>query len=74
VTARGSGRRRRTAAYAGAAAVTAFAATVGLGANLGLFGLAQPDAGTSRVDQVRSASVARADAAPSTGPALPADD
>ncbi len=32
--------RRRAAAYAGAAAV---AVTVGLGANLGLFGLVQPD-------------------------------
>jgi hypothetical protein len=34
--------RRRAVAVAGAAVVSAFAATVGLGANLGLFGLVQP--------------------------------
>ena len=40
--------RRRAAAVAGAAVVSAFAATVALGANLGLFGLVQPaSAGSS---------------------------
>ena len=68
-------RRRRTAAVAGAAAVTAFAATVGLGANLGLFGLAEPDGHTSRLDDVRPVSVARpVTATPSPAPAEPADD
>jgi hypothetical protein len=68
-------RRRRTAAFAGAAAVTAFAATVGLGANLGLFGLAQPESSTSRLDDRRSLSITRAaGTAPTTAPAPPADD
>jgi hypothetical protein len=35
--------KRRKLAAAGALAVTVFAATVALGANFGLFGLAQPD-------------------------------
>ena len=68
-------RRRRTAAFAGAAAVTAFAATVGLGANLGLFGLAQPHSRTSRTDGVRPAAVAHVvDVTAATAQPATADD
>jgi hypothetical protein len=66
--AEGRVRRRKAAAFAGAAAVTAFAATVGLGANLGLFGLAEP--------QSRTGPAGDRPAAPATAPAVavPADD
>ena len=49
--------RRKAAAIAGAAAVTAFAATVGLGANFGLFGMTQPDSRVGHLDGARPASV-----------------
>ena len=61
--------RRRTAAIAGAAAITAFAATVGIGANFGLIGLAQPDHGTGPVDRAQVKAVLTAHP-----PAPPAPD
>ncbi|HEX5586163.1 MAG TPA: hypothetical protein VFZ17_02550 [Acidimicrobiia bacterium] len=48
--------RRKAAAIAGAAAVTTFAATVGLGANFGLFGLTQPDSGMGHLGGARAIS------------------
>ena len=42
--------RRKLMAVAGALSATAFATTVGLGANLGLFDMTQPDSGTGRLD------------------------
>jgi len=50
--------RRRAAATAGAAAVTAFAAVLGLGATFGLFGLTQPDGRVVHVDRAHVATVA----------------
>ena len=71
--------RRKAAAIAGAAAATTFAATVGLGATFGLFGLTQPDSRMGRLDGARAASVANtppavtATVAPATiAPAPPA--
>ncbi|MET0628428.1 MAG: hypothetical protein ABW033_08220 [Acidimicrobiia bacterium] len=48
--------RRKAAAIAGAAALTTFAATVGLGANFGLFGLTQPDSRMGHLDGARAIS------------------
>ena len=62
--AEGRVKRRKAAAVAGAAAVTAFAATVGLGANLGLFGLAAPESHTGPTDGARPAVQATAPPAP----------
>jgi len=63
--------RRKAAAFAGAAAVTAFAATVGLGANLGLFGLAEPQPRTGPAAGDRTAVETTA---PAPAPAADADD
>ena len=66
--------RRRAAAVAGAAVVSAFAATVGLGANLGLFGLVQPASAGSSARP--SATVAAAHTPTTTTgdhPAMPDD-
>lgn len=52
--------RRRTAAIAGAAAITAFAATLGIGANVGLIGLAQTDHGAGGVDHPQAKAVVTA--------------
>ena len=52
--------RRRAAAVAGAAVVSAFAATVGLGANFGLFGLVQPTS-AGKPAHTTTATVAAAD-------------
>jgi len=43
-------RRRRLVATAGALSVTAFAATVAIGANFGLVGQAEPDSPVGRLD------------------------
>jgi hypothetical protein len=43
-------------AVAGALSATAFATTVGLGANLGLFGITEPDSTVGRLDTSRPAS------------------
>jgi hypothetical protein len=51
-------RRRRTAAIAGTAALTAFAATLGLGANLGLFGLTEPSSRVGHLDTTRAPAAA----------------
>lgn len=68
-------RRRRAAAVAGAAAVTAFAAVAAVGANLGLFELAQPDPGAGDLAPIRAVSVAPpVDALPIPPPATTADD
>ena len=42
--------RRRLLATAGVLSVTAFATTVSLGANFGLFGLTQPDSPVGRLN------------------------
>jgi len=41
-------------AVAGTLSVTAFATTVALGANLGLFDMTQPDTGAGRLDGTRT--------------------
>jgi hypothetical protein len=50
--------RRKLVATAGALSVTAFAATVGLGATFGLFGVTQPDSPIGRLDDRRAVAVA----------------
>lgn len=75
--------RRKLAAVAGALSVTAFATTVGLGANFGLFGLTQPNspagrlavtrAGASTPDGVGNASVTPV-APPATKPSTAQPD
>ncbi|MFI5052981.1 MAG: hypothetical protein ACHQDE_01355 [Acidimicrobiia bacterium] len=42
--------RRKLLAMAGALSVTAFATTVGLGANFGLFGITEPNSSIGRLD------------------------
>jgi hypothetical protein len=49
--------RRRLVATAGALSVTAFAATVTLGATFGLFGVTQPDSPLGRLDDRRAVAV-----------------
>ena len=49
-------KRRKLAAAAGALSVTAFATTVGLGANFGLFGLTQPESPVGRLDSANTAT------------------
>jgi hypothetical protein len=66
--------RRKLLAVAGALSATAFATTLGLGANLGLFDMTQPDSGAGRLDGTPVAATAGAPA-PSTDnpqPATPA--
>jgi hypothetical protein len=48
--------RRKLLATAGVLSITAFATTVGLGANFGLFGLTEPESPVGRLDSRRSAS------------------
>jgi hypothetical protein len=57
-------RRRKLVATAGALAVTAFGATLALGANLGLVGQAEPDSPVGRLDARRSAATAPPAAVP----------
>jgi len=67
--------RRKLLAVAGALSVTAFATTVGLGANFGLFGITEPDSPAGRLDPSRAGTSARpvTPASVSTAaPALPA--
>ena len=69
-------RRRKLVATAGALSVTAFAATLAIGANFGLVGQAEPDSPVGRLDaKPPSAQAVAADSA--TGHpqvTLPADD
>jgi hypothetical protein len=51
-------RRRKFWATAGALSATAFAATVGLGANLGLFGITEPNSSVGHLGTDRSAASA----------------
>jgi hypothetical protein len=48
--------RRKLLATAGALSVTAFATTVCLGANFGLFGLTEPNSPVGRLDPDRAAT------------------
>lgn len=48
--------RRKLLAVAGALSVTAFATTVGLGANFGLFGITEPHSSVGRLDTGRAAA------------------
>jgi hypothetical protein len=58
--------RRRLLATAGALSATAFATTVCLGANFGLFGLTQPDSPVGRLDVRRPVAAAVRVAPPTT--------
>lgn len=64
-------KRRKLVATAGALSATAFATTVCLGANFGLFGLTEPNSPVGRLDPNRAAAAA-ADARvrPSASPAV----
>jgi hypothetical protein len=53
-------RRRRLVATAGALSVTAFAATVAIGANFGLVGQAEPDSPVGRLDDRHKVTVVEA--------------
>jgi hypothetical protein len=50
--------RRKLLATAGALSAAAFATTLGLGANFGLFGITEPDSPVGRLDPDRTAAVA----------------
>jgi hypothetical protein len=69
-------RRRKLVATAGALSVTAFAATVAIGANFGLVGQAEPDSPMGRLDDHHTVVAdaagggARASAVVVTTPAL----
>jgi hypothetical protein len=69
-------RRRKLVATAGALTVTAFAATVAIGANFGLAGRAESDSPIGRLHpQAPTAQEVSADAvATHAAPAVPADD
>ena len=63
--------RRKLVATAGALSVTAFAATLGLGATFGLFGVTQPDSPLGRLDDRRAvAVVVNAGRGPAASPAV----
>jgi hypothetical protein len=62
--------RRKLLATAGALSATAFATTLGLGANFGLFGVTEPDSPVGRLEPDRAAVVADADVAPGASPAV----
>ena len=62
--------RRRLLATGGALSVTAFATTVCLGANFGLFGLTEPDSPVGRLDPDRAAAAADTDIRPAASPAV----
>ena len=53
--------RRKLLATAGALSVTAFATTVGLGANFGLFGVTEPDSPVGRLDHAGRVDASRRD-------------
>jgi hypothetical protein len=57
--------RRKLLATAGVLSITAFATTVGLGANFGLFGLTEPDSPVGHLDSRRPVAVVRAAASAS---------
>jgi hypothetical protein len=65
-------RRRKLVATAGAVTVTAFAATVAIGANFGLAGRAAPESPAGRLATRTGAAHAPAPSTPR--PTLPADD
>jgi hypothetical protein len=69
-------RRRKLVATAGALSVTAFAATVAIGANFGLVGQAAPDSPAGRLDAKATTAHAVSAEAPVTEapPTVPADD
>ena len=48
--------RHKLLATAGMLSITAFATTVGLGANFGLFGLTQPESPVGRLDSANTAT------------------
>ena len=62
-------RRRKLVATAGALSVTAFAATVAIGANFGLVGQAEPNSPIGRLEDHRHV-VASAASAPAVGAAV----
>jgi hypothetical protein len=62
--------RRKLLAVAGALSMGAFATTVGLGANLGLFGLAQPDSQVGRLDGTKPTATVVPAAAAAPVPAV----
>jgi hypothetical protein len=70
--------RRKLLVTAGALSVAAFATTLGVGANLGLFGLTQPESPVGRLDarQTETAEHRTQPATPAstTSPPRPADD
>jgi hypothetical protein len=57
--------RRKLLATAGALSATAFATTVCLGANFGLFGITEPDSPVGRLDPNRATAIADARMEPS---------
>jgi hypothetical protein len=63
--------RRRLLATAGVLSVTAFATTVSLGANFGLFGLTQPDSPVGRLDSHLPVAAAVRLASPTTVVTIP---
>lgn len=65
-------RRRRLVATAGALSVTAFAATVAIGANFGLVGQAEPDSPVGRLDGVHQVTAVAAGNHGATVAATPA--
>ena len=70
-------RRRKLVVTAGALSVTAFAATVAIGANFGLVGRAEPDSPVGRLDANASAQTVSAGSATTVTPpvpTVPADD
>jgi hypothetical protein len=62
--------RRKLLATAGALSATAFATTVCLGANFGLFGITEPDSPVGRLDPNRAAATASVRSVPSASPAV----
>jgi hypothetical protein len=70
--------RRRLLATAGAVTITAFATTVGLGANFGLFGVTEPDSPVGRLDTrratVQAHAIHAATPVTTTPPGADADD
>jgi hypothetical protein len=63
--------RRKLLATAGALSATAFATTVALGANLGLFGITEPHSSVGRLDTGRPAVSAGARVGPVSATAVP---
>ena len=68
-------RRRKLVATAGALSVTAFAATVAIGASFGLVGQAEPDSPVGRLDaKAPTAQAVAVEATTPPRPTVPADD